>query len=342
MAAIAGVVLIHAFSSLVSSGEIRGSATWWIGTSFSLGLSWAVPIFIMVSGALLLASRPGEGAREFYARRLQRIAIPLVVAHLGYFAVRVFLLHEQLTVQRAVNDLLRANVYVQLYFFWIMLGLYLVTPLLRNALEGRDRRELLAIAAAGIAFMWAVHAAAITFISVGSPVAIWQPAALTLWIPYVGYFVAGYALRDVVLARRALAATIGLFIVASAVVVWQYGTGGDLLTVALAGGGYQGLPVAVSAVTLFVIVRTAIRAGSSLAIGPWASTLRQLGDLSLGVFIVHLLVMRYAWRLPGLAASTAAQSLPASLVLWLVVLSVSFVACAILARIPVLRRTIGM
>lgn len=335
-------MLIHAFSSLVSSGEIRGSVTWWLGTSLSLGVSWAVPVFIMVSGALLLAPRPGEGAREFYARRLRRIAIPLVVAHAGYFAVRVFLLHEQLTAQKAVNDLLRANVYVQLYFFWIMLGLYLVTPLLRTALEGRDRRELLAIAAAGIGFMWAVRAGAITLIGVGSPVAIWQPAALTLWIPYLGYFVAGYALRDVVLAPRALAATIGLFVVASAVVVWQYGAGGGLLTVAVAGGGYQGLPVAVSAVTLFVIVRTAIRSGSSLAIGPWAVTTRQLGDLSLGVFIVHLLVMRYAWRLPGLGASTAAQSLPASLVLWLVVLLVSFVACAILARIPILRRTIGM
>jgi surface polysaccharide O-acyltransferase-like enzyme len=342
VAAISGVVLIHAMSGLVKADAIRGSLGWWIGTSLSLGVSWAVPVFIIVSGALLLAPRPGEGAREFYARRLRRIAIPLVVAHVGYFAVRAFLLHEHLTVQVVVADLLRANVYVQLYFFWIMLGLYLVTPLLRNALAGRGRRELLAIAAAGIGFMWAVHAGQVALIAVGKPVAIWQPAALALWIPYLGYFVAGYALRNVVLAPRALLAMVGLFIVASAVVVWQYTSGSGLLILAVAGGGYQGLPVATSAVTLFIVARSVIGSRSWFAIGPWAPTVRQLGDLSLGVFIVHLVVMRYAWRLPGLSASSAGQSLPVALELWLVVLLVSFVSSAVLAKIPVLRRTIGM
>src|SRR5205814_94996 len=120
----------------------------------------AGPVFIMVSGALLLESRPGEGARAFYARRLQRIAIPLVVAHVGYLLVRFRWLHEPLTVPRVVADLLHATVYVQLYFFWIILGLYLITPLLRSALADRTRGELLVIGVAGIGFMWAVRAGA--------------------------------------------------------------------------------------------------------------------------------------------------------------------------------------
>ena len=125
VAAMSGVVLIHTLSGIVGNPAIRFSATWWAGTALDLGSSWAVPVFIMVSGALLLESRPGEGARAFYARRLQRIAIPLVVAHVGYLLVRFRWLHEPLTMPRVVADLLHATVYVQLYFFWIILGLYL-------------------------------------------------------------------------------------------------------------------------------------------------------------------------------------------------------------------------
>jgi surface polysaccharide O-acyltransferase-like enzyme len=342
VAAIAGVVLIHAAAGLVTNASIRGTATWWIGTSLDLGSRWAVPVFIMVSGALLLGQRPNEGAREFYARRIRRIAIPLLVAHVGYFVVRAVLLHQVLTARVVVFDLLAARVYSQLYFFWIVLGLYLITPLLRTALAGRDAKALTIIGAAGIAFMWAVRAGATTMSAVGHPVDVWQPAALTLWIPYLGYFVLGYALRSATLGRTGLAASIVVFALANAVVVWSYTTGAGSVVAALLGGGYQGLPVAATAISLFLMARTVIHPASALALSPSRGVMRRLGELTLGVFVVHLAIMLYAQRLPGLSASIASRSVVATLILWAVVLTGSFVVCELLARIPVLRRTIGM
>jgi hypothetical protein len=58
--------------------------------------------------------------------------------------------------------------------------------------------------------------------------------------------------------------------------------------------------------------------------------------------VIHLLIMLYAGRLPGLAPSTASRSLGATLILWAVVLTAWFVACELLARIPLPSRTIGM
>ena len=81
IAAIGAVVLIHSSSGLVLNNAIRGSATWWVGVVLNRGAGWAVPVFIMVSGALLLAPRPNEGAAAFYRRRLDRIAIPLADVH---------------------------------------------------------------------------------------------------------------------------------------------------------------------------------------------------------------------------------------------------------------------
>jgi surface polysaccharide O-acyltransferase-like enzyme len=342
VAAMSGVVLIHTMSAIVANTEIRGSATWWAGTALDLGVSWSVPVFIMISGALLLAPRESEGARAFYARRLQRIAIPLVVAHVGYFLFRALWLGEQLTAATVVRDLLRANVYAQLYFFWIILGLYLITPLLRPALAGRPTRDLLVIGGAMIVWMWAVQAAAVLLTSLGARTQIWQPAALILFIPYVGYFVLGYALRDLVVGKERLAAVIGLFAVASVVVVLQYGfRGGSPVLAILAGGGYQGLPVAITAVTLFVVARSLIRRGGTLAQPRLQPTMRHLGELSLGVFIVHLAIVRLAWDTATFNFDVVKRSLPLSLGLWLMVTLASFALCAVIARIPVVRRSIG-
>ena len=317
-------------------------ATWWIGTSLDMGSRWAVPIFIMVSGALLLGQRADEGPWEFYKRRIRRIAIPLVVAHIGYFVIRATLLQQVLTPRIVVYDLLAARVYSQLYFFWILLGLYLVTPLLRAALAGRGTKALITIGAAGIAFMWAVGAGATAMRVLGHPVTVWQPAALTLWIPYLGYYLIGYALRGVTLGRAGLAAGVVVFVLANAVVIWNYTTSPGPVLAALFGGGYQGLPVAAAAISLFLIARTVLHPASRLALSPSTAAMRRLGELTLGVFMVHLVVMLYAERLPGLSAGTASLSIVATLILWAVVLTGSFAVCALLARIPVLRRAIGM
>jgi hypothetical protein len=58
--------------------------------------------------------------------------------------------------------------------------------------------------------------------------------------------------------------------------------------------------------------------------------------------VVHLVVLRYVWRLPGLSFANAEASVPVTLEAWLITLIASFALCLVLARIPVLRRTIGM
>ncbi len=345
VAAIAAVVLIHTMSAIVGNRAIRVSGTWWAGTALDLGVAWAVPLFIMVSGALLLAPNPNERAGDFYRRRLHRIAIPLIVAHVGYFAVRALLLHERLSPQVIVRDLLRASVYTQLYFFWIILGLYLITPPLRRLIARLSRPEVAFIGFAAVAWMWAVTIGARTLqvVGGGGSVPPWQPAALTLWIPYFGYFVLGYALRDTIHRGWPLVAVLALFLLADATVIWHFGIGGSIPAAnVILGGGYQGLPVATATIALFVIGRSVIPPSSALAQPLFALPMRRLGELTLGVFIIFPLVVRAGWRIPGPAFGEVKHNLPSALLLWAVAVVVSFAVCAVIARIPILRRTIGL
>lgn len=338
--AMAAVVLVHSLSAIVGNDAIRGSATWWAGTALDLGASWSVPVFIMVSGALLLDRAPGERAAAFYRRRLKRIAIPLVVAHVGYLALRA-LGGEALTPATVIEDLLRVTVYTQLYFFWIVLGLYLVTPLLWHVVA--DRRSAAVVGAAALAWMVLVSAGAATLHTIGAPVEPWQPAVLTLWIPYLGYFILGHALRTTVLGGRWLAAAVAAFVAGELLAIWHFAAGRTIPAAEIAfGGGYQGLPVAVTAVTLYLLGRTVLRPESPPAAPRPASAARALGALTLGVFVVHLAVLALVREIPGAGYAQAAVSLPMALLQWALTLVTSFAACAVVGRIPGVRRAIGL
>ncbi|MFD0595628.1 acyltransferase family protein [Catellatospora coxensis] len=58
VAAILGVVAIHVFGLMVGNDDLRGTLPWWIATAIDMGAVWCVPVFIMISGALVLA--PGR------------------------------------------------------------------------------------------------------------------------------------------------------------------------------------------------------------------------------------------------------------------------------------------
>ncbi len=341
VAAMVAVVLIHTLATIVGDDAQHGATTWWIAAALDLGSSWAVPVFIMVSGALLLEP-DGLGAAAFYRRRLRRIAIPLVVAHVGYLALRAAT-GETLTPSSVIHDLLAATVYTQLYFFWIILGLYLVTPLLRDLLHGGSARRPVVVGLAATAWMVLVAAGGTALDATGQPVQPWQPAAITLWVPYVGYFVLGYALRHVILGRSGLAAAVLAFLAGAGLATWYYATAGSSLAADIVlGGGYQGIPIAVSAVALFLIGRSLIDPAGRAAASGVARVMRTLGSLTLGVFVVHLAILRLVRAAPGFGRSDVQASLPLDLVQFVVVLVVSFALCAAIARVPILRRSIGM
>jgi surface polysaccharide O-acyltransferase-like enzyme len=341
--AMVAVVGIHTLTAIVGNADIRESGTWIAGTALNRSLSWAVPLFVMVSGALLLAPVDGESPGAFYRRRLRRIAIPLVAAHVGYFILR-WLLGATLTVESVVRDLLAAHVYTHLYFFWIILGLYLVTPLLRSFVATHTRREVLALGLGALAFTLLVTMGTALLRLTGLAASPWQPPMLTLWIPYVGYFVLGYALRDVILGGRGMLIALLAFAGGNGLTAWEYmAARSDPSASTLFGGGYLGLPTMAATIAIFLIGRALVAPSTQLANPPVATRARALGELTLGVFIVHFAVLRLFWVfVPAFAFRLNAASLPRSLVLWALVVLVSFALSAIIARIPLVRRTIGL
>jgi surface polysaccharide O-acyltransferase-like enzyme len=116
----------------------------WLSVSaFQSLVLMGVPIFIMLSGALLLQpSKVNEPIRVFMKKRLARIGIAFVFWSAIYFAWDHYVNHAALTAQYIMQKMLYQGAYSQFWFIYLIIGLYLITPILRPLVAYAKRNIL--------------------------------------------------------------------------------------------------------------------------------------------------------------------------------------------------------
>lgn len=335
IASICGVVAIHVFGLRVGASPKSGTS-WWIATTIDIGFIWVVPVFIMISGALLLGSpQLHEAPAKFYKKRALRILPALVAWNLIYLVgVRIWMRAEVLSAGRIIQMLYDSSVFTQLYFLWIVVGLYAVAPLIASHLRLGGPKRAVVTAAVLVSASTAAYMlpGMLAHFNISRPISL---NFLTMWIPYVGYFVAGYALRNVRLKGAGLVGAGTLVAGMLAFTVWHYGNSGVLPWVDLfINESYFGLLVAAISLGVFVV---ALSASQGLKLPPRLGTaVTALSNASFGVFLVHFVIFE-AIRLNVTAVSTQ-HSLGALAATYLVTLACSFVVSLLALRIPVIRR----
>lgn len=88
---------------------------------------YAVPLFAMLSG-MVMHGNDITSLRDFYGRRMRRIFIPLIPYTIFFMLLRVLRDHE--TVSLVVRDAICGMPYYHLWFAFMIVGVYLVMPLL--------------------------------------------------------------------------------------------------------------------------------------------------------------------------------------------------------------------
>jgi len=328
-------VAIHVFGHVVGSAP-RGGRTWWLAAGIDIAFIWVVPVFVMISGALILGSRQVlESPRDFYVKRAARLLPALLAWNLVYLlGVRVLLRQEQLTPGRVLQLLLDGSVFTQLYFLWLILGLYAVAPLLAAFLGrgGRMRALVTGSVILGITVLAYMVPGVAGLFGVARPIAL---NILTHWLPYVGYFILGYALRDLRVSRGVRMALAVVIVALASFSIWHFGhKGQSRILDAFVSVSYLGIGVAVLSLAVFVFT-VSVPQARKLWPEPLGRSVAALSQASFGVFLVHLVIFEMLKKAsPAIEAGTAFG--PAA-VAFLLTLVVSFAVSLVAARIPYLR-----
>lgn len=174
------IVLIHTAADLsFRFGQIP-SSKWWAANLISSATHWAVPMFIMISGYLLLQPVKTSNYKKFYLNRIKRLGIPLLASILFYAVYYHFTRPDPLSFSFVVKRLIFDQPYEHLFFLIVLLQLALITPFLSKIINSLRKEQL----------SWLTFT--FLFISV-----FWKPSRfiIPLFVPYLGYYLGGYWLK---------------------------------------------------------------------------------------------------------------------------------------------------
>jgi len=181
------VVLLHCAALAVSAPHAYGSAAWLAANAYDSAVRWCVPVFVMVSGALLLSPQKSEPLGRYYGKRLARVLLPLAfwtAFYLAWSALLNHLDHNQVHAGIWLAKLAEGNPYYHLWYLYMVTGLYLFAPFVRDwyARTNIRRRLFWIVSIFGIAVLDTLYR------HFGGTQ---RGFFLTWFLPYLGYFVAG-------------------------------------------------------------------------------------------------------------------------------------------------------
>lgn len=178
--AIFGVIVIHACApTFYQYGKIPQQD--WLSANLLDSLArCSVPLFVMLSGALLLK----PGAKQItvlqIGKRISKVLIPLIVWNAGYL---VYLAHFTGESVKWLSMLSQAPVY-HLWFVYMIIGVYLLLPILQAIFQAiSDRRDLqiYLLTIWGIVTCWPIY----------QPLPLIALIKQSSLLGYGGYFVLG-------------------------------------------------------------------------------------------------------------------------------------------------------
>ena len=288
----------------------------------------AVPLFFMLSGALLLSHPRTAELGTLFRRRLPKVLIPLLAWSGVVIALAGVLSGPQAALDKLI-PLLNTPVMVPYWFLYALVPIYLVSPLLKKMTDGLSEAHWNYLVG-----LWLIATIGMDTLCDLAPAGPWQSALTVHWTlnldfvgGYLGYFLLGARLaRLQKLPRRGTlwGVTAASFAVIAAGTFWltsRTGVYDERIK------SYLHLFTAVLAAALFLLARSYGEGRSS------GRALTALSGLSFGVYLVHPMAIQF-WQKAWTAWITpAVDTIPLLLGYYLAILLSCLVGVALLMSV---------
>ena len=322
------VVVIHVCDRFFSETDLTGLD--WNVMNFYDSLSrFAVPVFVMISGALFLNPDRELSIKKLYSKNILRI----VTAFVFWSAIYAFVTAEG-TGER-VNAFLKGPTHF--WYVFVVVGLYICTPILREIAKDDKLLRYFLIAA----FVTAVLIPCVLEVVSFEPLDyVYKKAQLKLFSGYSGYFLLGYYLSKLRLKKRYMllfaAAGIGGFVVTvigTRFFSLRNGTAFESL--------YSNFTpnVLAQGIAVFMFVRMALEKREFREDSPVWQTIGFFAKNSFGIYLIHILVLSLTERYLHFTAMSFSPILSVPIL----ALSAFLLSCAVsfcLKKIPIVNRYI--
>ena len=336
--AIVLVIMVHAAIEphpLVQVMDQTEVMRWLTVTTYNAFAGTSVPLFVMISGALLLQPSKKEPVRVFLKKRLIRIGLPFILWGTVYFVWRFMVNHEALSASSIFQGILTGP-YYHFWFLYMLFGLYLITPVLRVVTAFAERRII-----RYFLILWLLGTSLVPLLVLVSGFAVETKLfAITGW---VGYFLLGfYLLETRVRSSR-------LFILWLTGILWTIL--GTYAVTALVGGhsGFFFLDYLSSASLILASASLFLLLGKipHSAVETSSSRINRLicfiGQSTLSIYLLHVIILE-SFQKGYFGFQLSVNTINPIVEIPLITIITLFVSVGIiflLKRVPVLKKIVG-
>lgn len=292
-------------------------------TALSYVTAPCIGLFFMVSGALLLPVKTDYVT--FIKKRFSKIVIPTLLWSLLYISLKLYNSESEINLLQSLVSLpFSAQGEGVLWFMYTLAGLYLLAPILSAWIENATKRELEIVL-----LLWCV-----TLCYPLLSFYIWPNTGTTgilyYFTGYAGYFLLGYYLKKY---PKSISSIVALGIAFSGLallgVLKHYSIEYDFYSLFW----YESIFIVALAVGIWkAICAIKLRTESPLLV--------KISNLSFGVYLIHILVMRHwLWKEDWIIniASYPLQTIVVAVLTFVI----SVLACWLISMVPYSQWIIG-
>ena len=333
VASMLSVVFVHSAAGSLRAGY--GTSTWHFANVTTSIMSAAVPLFFMVSGALLLDSAHTLSIGYTLRRRIPRLLVPFLVwslvavAYYFLVALKVNGSADWAIVTERLRYLPSRPTAIALWFMYALIPLYILSPFIKRLVDSLTRGGALYLVG-----LWAFFSVLLPTIAAFVPgpysaIFILDPKYnLSIMAGYAGYFVLGYYLMK--MQRPIAKKWLGLVILGDTAAMtlgtwWKTTDAGPYSEVFKT---YIQLFTVVMSVALFLLFKEWLRERCLRPV--FAAGVQVLAPLAFGVYLVHNLLVDLISRLTGWSP---AGSIPILIAYYVVVLAASVAVAVVLSAV---------
>lgn len=340
--AILGVVAIHLVHPIYSRPDFLGGTTWWLTNLINTFSRTSIPLFIMLSGYLVLPKK--ESVQKNLDRLFHRLLIPLFFWFGFYVWWDISYLNKPQTLSDVGSMLVMSNIY-HLYFLVILAGLYVLLPVFRRimpTLTDQTARMVIKLFLGLGMLMYFCQ-----YLLAGDQNIV---STFTIWLPYVGYFLLGGYTHLFVkenakhlsnflagFVTTCILGFVNIYLLSQNVTLFWRSSGVSYFD------EYLSPNVMLMSISLFLFILN-----SQYFLQPLfqrkavVSTLKQLAKASFAVYLIHFVVLnvldfRFRYAFEFLDKNMMVYFIERSIL----TVFISFVAAFVLIRIPIIKRVFG-
>ena len=342
--AIVAVIFLHATADLTVMQMNQFEIVRWATNDVYQSIGrLCVPLFVMLSGALLLQPEKHDTLTSFFKKRWARIGLPWIFWGAAYFAWDFLVEGQPFTANTIVQGLLTGP-YYHFWYLYMLLGLYLLTPILRIVLPKINR-----VTIKGSIGLWFIGVAILPFAGALSTYSLFTNTLTNAgWVGYLlvgltGYFLLGIFLVNVKISRFFLSilTVLGIALTAISIYIIQSPIGGnrDIFAFTV----YFGPWTILAAVALFLLLNTIKIPAQTASPSKGGKLLSLVSQNTLPLFLFHIMVLESLQRgYFGFAINgNTINSIVGVPLITVVTLFVSLGIIVLVKKIPYVSRLIG-